>query len=168
VSATRKQPRKTRATKLAGADTFSEKSPLIRSTADDELPRLARRLAGLHDYQREKLISMLAARDESGTKSKVVLESVGKNLMRNFWLNIGFSRVELNALRKISEQFVRKPSQPRASAAKLVIATALMHWDKLKPLALADEKYAHDEGFACLEFFQAKTIATKFNLPSIY
>lgn len=104
-------------------------------------------------------------RSKSGAKSKPSIEYAGNFVATNFWVKIGFSREELGALAQIAGILEQKKHQTTGNAARLVLTTALMHWDKLEPLAFADEKYAEDEGFAHKEIFRAKTIAHKFNLP---
>ena len=104
-------------------------------------------------------------RAKSGAKSKPAIECAGNLVVRNYWVKVGFSREELGALAQIAGIFEQKKHQTTGNAAHMVLTTALMHWDKLEPLAFADEKYAEDEGFAHKEIFRAKTIAHKFNLP---
>ena len=102
---------------------------------------------------------------KSGAKSKPKIECAGNWVVKNFWVKIGFSREELGALSQIAGIFEQKKDQTTGNAAKLVLNTALMHWDKLEPLAFADQNYAEAEGFPIKENFRAKIIAHKFNLP---
>lgn len=102
---------------------------------------------------------------KSGVKSKPQIECAGNLVVKDFWVKVGFSREELGALAQIAGIFEQRKHRTTGNAAHMVLTTALMHWDKLEPLAFADEKYAEDEGFAHKEIFRAKTIAHKFNLP---
>ena len=102
---------------------------------------------------------------KSGAKSNPKIEYAGNIVVKNFWVKVGFSREELGALAQIAGLFDQKKHQTTGNAAHMVLTTALMHWDKLEPLAFADEKYAADEGFAHKEIFRSKNIAHKFNLP---
>jgi hypothetical protein len=98
-------------------------------------------------------------------KSKPCIEYGGKNILSNFWLKVGLSREELSALRQITKTLQPRRWQTTGNAASLVLTTALMHWEILWPLVIADLKYAKAEGFIHQEYFQAETIARKFNLP---
>ena len=102
---------------------------------------------------------------KSAAKTKPSIEYAGNLCATNYWVKIGFSREELGALARIAGLFEQKTRQTTGNAARLVLTTALMHWDKIEPLAFADEKYAEDEGFFHTEIFRAKVIAHKFNLP---
>ncbi len=107
----------------------------------------------------------MSAKAKSKPAAPAQIEYAGNLIVQNFWVKLGFSREELGALAKIAGIFAQKKHQTTGNAARLVLTTALMHWDKLEPLAFADEKYAETEGFAHKELFCAKTIAHKFNLP---
>lgn len=105
------------------------------------------------------------SRAKSGAKLKPAIESAGNLTLRNFWVKIGFSLEELKALTRITTLFEQKKYKTTGIAARLVLTTALTHWDVLEPLAFADEKYMEDEGFTNKELFRQKIIAQKFNLP---
>ena len=103
-------------------------------------------------------------RRKSAAKSKPRIEYAGNAVVTNYWVKIGFSREELGALAQIAGLFERKCFQTTGHAARLVLNTALMHWEKLEPLAFADDKYLVAEGFLHKEIFRAKVIAHKFKL----
>ena len=105
--------------------------------------------------------------DKSGKKSKPEIEYVGKYILNNFWVKIGFSREELGALRSIAQSFLDKKNRTVGKAAALVLTTALMHWEKLDELSFADKKYAQDEGFLLMELFAQRVIAKNFNLAAV-
>jgi len=104
--------------------------------------------------------------DKLEGSSKPSIEYAGKNILSNNWLKLGLSREELHALHLIARDFEQTKHRTVGRAAAFVLTAALMHWDRLYPLVLADQRYSESEGFLHWEIFCSETISKKFKMPN--
>src|ERR1017187_8106747 len=79
-------------------------------------------------------------RRKASSKAKTQIGYAGKTCLSNFWVKIGFSRTELGALHQVAQLFKQPKGRTTANATALVLTTALVHWERLKPLLFADRK----------------------------
>ncbi len=92
------------------------------------------------------------------------IEYVGNQIETNYaWLKLGLNKGELAAIKHIAARVWKKPvDQTSGKTLRLVVQTALMHWDKIEGFVFSDEKYWQAEGFLCREFFQRALLTRKY------
>jgi|WetSurMetagenome_2_1015567.scaffolds.fasta_scaffold584734_1 hypothetical protein len=99
---------------------------------------------------------------KAGARSKPPADHSGNMGTSDFWLINLFSREVLGVLQEIADNIDEPENRTVDNAVRLIVESALVHWDEAEPLLCADQKYSNVEGFASLQHFHAQTIAAKF------
>lgn len=100
-------------------------------------------------------------------KGDLDIESRGSNVWGNFWIKLGFTVVQRNALREIAkESYTKRKHQTVANAAYHVMCAALAHWDSLDCFDTKDRLYCGAEGVLGWRFeqWQHRKLAAIFQL----
>ncbi len=94
-----------------------------------------------------------------------IREYAGDIVRSNYWVKLGFTKLELGALRCIAQQFVNPQDRTVGNAARMVLQAGLAHWhDSLEDLNLRDHDYAEAEGFTCHSYYREGIMAAAFKL----
>lgn len=105
---------------------------------------------------------------KSGAKRRQavrVRECCGDTIFGNYWVKLGFSRLELGALRIIAQDFVSPKHRTVGHAARMIVQAGLAHWlDTLRALHINDWRYSESEGFTSLTHAREGKIAQAFGL----
>lgn len=103
------------------------------------------------------------AEKTAGKKTKQPqIESVERIVATNHYIKLGMLPEELVALKQIAQLFGKRKSRTTGRALKLVVGTALLHWDKLESYAFSDQDYIDAEGFDSPETYRRYAIHRKF------
>ena len=102
-----------------------------------------------------------AANSAAQKAARPTVERVGNLTATNYWVKTGLMREELAALKHVAQLFKNASDQTTGKALHLVVATALLHWDKLEPHVFADDKYCRAEG-VLMENLRRDTLFLKY------
>ena len=103
--------------------------------------------------------------DKSKARSKakaaqVNMEYAGDWIQGNIWFNIGLTKTEAPMLKTIGRRLFNKPVKS-ALVLRMLLLTALAHYDKLEPMMISDAAYAQAEGFLTEDHFLHGIIASQ-------
>lgn len=82
------------------------------------------------------------------TKAKtapVKMESSSHWIEGNIWFKLGLSKTEARMLKAVAARILTKPHS--GYTARLLLQSALAHYDVIEPLIFNDARYSEKEGF---------------------
>ena len=106
------------------------------------------------------------SRPQKQVPAQKIQERSGSRVRANFWVQIGFTRAELAALRVISKRFERPEDRRVSNAARRVLLAGLTQWHEIEPEDIATREYALTEGFTTFEDYADGLIQQRFGLDS--
>lgn len=95
------------------------------------------------------------------------IESAGHLYQGNVWIKIGLNQKQAKALRVVAGRLLKPGWQTSAAAARMLLVTALAHYDALEALFFQDQRYAKTEGFLCRDDYQSKLACRQLGIEPL-
>ncbi len=99
----------------------------------------------------DELVEAKGCQSESKTPQET--ESAGHITARNTWIKIGFSPVEMAAMRKVRCSYKGNAGLPLSQIIRMLLVSSLAHYGAIVRCFSVDQNYARAEGFIGTEHY---------------